>query len=61
MVTVTALSLVPVYGHIAKISWLQSNRVEPGENLNPETANTRRRRRKEMKWMRTIGKERLMA
>ena len=31
-----------VYGHIAKISWFQSNRVEPGENLNPETAELRR-------------------
>ena len=45
-----------VYSHIAKISWFQSNRVEPGENLNPETAEFRRRKRKEMKWMKTIGK-----
>lgn len=47
---------IVVYSHIAKISWFQSNRVEPGENLNPETAEFRRRKRKEMKWMKTIGK-----
>ena len=44
-----------VYGHIAKISWSQSSRVEPGENLNPQTAELRRRKRKEMKWMKTTG------
>ena len=44
-----------VYGHIGKISWSQSNRVEPGENLNPETADLRRKKRKEMKWMKTTG------
>jgi len=35
--------LIFVYGHIAKISWFQSNRVEPGENLNPELADMRRK------------------
>ena len=49
-----------VYGHIAKVSWFQSNRVEPGENLNPEAADIRRRKRKEMKWMKTIGGKTLM-
>jgi len=44
-----------VYGHIAKISWSQSSRVEPGENLNPETADLRKRKRKEMKWVKTTG------
>ena len=44
-----------VYGHITKISWFQSSRIEPGENLNPETAELRRKKRKEMKWMKTIG------
>ena len=42
-----------VYGHIAKVSWQQSNRTEPGTRLNPEQE---RRQRKEMKWMKTIGK-----
>ena len=46
-----------VYGHIAKISWFQSNRVESGENLNPETADLMRRKRKEMKWMKTTGNQ----
>jgi len=46
-----------VYGHVAKISWYQSSRVEPGENLNPETAELRRRKKKEMKWMKTIGNQ----
>ena len=44
--------LVFVYGRIAKISWSHSNRVEPGEYLNPET---RRKKKKEMKWMKMIG------
>ena len=44
-----------VYSRIAKISWSQSHRLEPGENLNPETAELRRKKRKEMKWMKTIG------
>ena len=47
--------MIFVYGHSAKISWFQSNRVEPGENPNPETAELRRRKKKEMKWMKTIG------
>ena len=51
--------MVFVYGRIAKISWSQNNRVEPGENLNPETAELRRKKRKEMKWVKTIGKENL--
>ena len=42
-----------VYGRIAKVSWQQSNRAEPGTRLNPEQE---RRQRKEMKWMKTIGK-----
>ncbi|XP_067053294.1 adenosine receptor A2a-like [Acropora muricata] len=40
-----------VYGRIAKVSWRQSNRTEPGTRLNPEQE---RRQRKEMKWMKTI-------
>ena len=44
-----------VYVHIAKISWFQSSRIEPGENLNHQTAELRRRKKKEMKWMKTIG------
>ena len=46
----TLLVLIPfvvtifVYGHIAIISWSQSSRVEPGENLNPQTAELRRRK-----------------
>ena len=44
-----------VYSRIAKISWFQSHRLEPGENLNPETAELRRKKRKEVKWMKTIG------
>ena len=47
-----------VHGHIAKISWSHSSRVEPGENLNPETADLRRRKQKEMKWMKTTGNRR---
>lgn len=43
------------YSRIAKISWSQSHRLEPGEHLNPETAELRRKKRKEMKWMKTIG------
>ena len=46
-----------VYIRIAKISWTLSNQLEPGEFLNPEKVELRRRRRKEMKWMKTIGKK----
>ncbi|KAL9975824.1 hypothetical protein ACROYT_G013029 [Oculina patagonica] len=53
-VAIPFVVLLLVYGHIAKISWFQSNRVEPGENLNPETAELRRKKRKDMKWMKTI-------
>ncbi|XP_058972680.2 histamine H2 receptor-like [Pocillopora verrucosa] len=44
-----------VYGRLAKISWSQNNRVEPGENLNLEAAEMKRKKKKEMKWMRTIA------
>ena len=50
------LVMIFVYGRIAKVSLFHNNRVEPGENLNPETAELKRKRRKEMKWMKTIGK-----
>ena len=43
-----------VYGRIAMISWYQNNRLDPGENLNPQMAEMRRKKRKEMKWMKTI-------
>ena len=43
------------YSRITKISWSQSHRLEPGEHLNPETAELRRKKRKEVKWMKTIG------
>jgi len=46
-----------VYIRIAKISWTLSSQLEPGEYLNPEKAELRRRRTKEMKWMKTIGKK----
>ena len=49
-----------VQSHIAKISWFQSSRVEPGENLNPKTADLRRRKQKEMKWMKTTGNRSLI-
>lgn len=42
-----------VYGRIAKVSWQQNNRTEPGTRLNPEQE---KRKRNEMKWMKTIGK-----
>ena len=50
-----------VYIRIAKISWTLSNQLEPGEYLNPEKAELRRRRKKEMKWVKTIGKKNLTA
>ena len=56
-VAIPFVVILLVYGHIAKISWFQSNRVEPGEHLNPETAELRRKKRKEIKWMKTIGKK----
>ena len=60
-VVIPSVVMVFVYGHIAKISWFQSSRVEPGENLNPETAELRRKKKKEMKWLKTIGKSSLIS
>ena len=60
-VAIPFMVMIFAYGRIAKISWFQSNRVEPGENLNPETAELRKKKRKEMKWMKTIGKTGLPA
>ena len=48
--------MIFVYSRITKISLFHNNRVEPGENLNPEMAEVKSKRRKEMKWMKTIGK-----
>lgn len=59
VVNVVVFGMIPilvttfVYGRIAKVSWHQSNRTEPGTRLNPEQE---RRKRKEMKWMKIIGK-----
>lgn len=50
------LVMIFVYSRIATISLFHNNRVEPGENLNPETAELKRKRRKEMKWMKTVGR-----
>ena len=55
-VIIPFLVMIFVYGRIAKISLFHNNRVEPGENLNPEMAEVKRKRRKKMKWMKTIGK-----
>ena len=52
----TPFLVIFVYGRVAKVSLFHNNRVEPGENVNPETAELKRKRRKEMKWMKTIGK-----
>ena len=40
------LVMIFVYGRIAKVSLFHNNRVEPGENLNPETAELKRKRKK---------------
>ena len=50
---IPSLVTVFVYGRIAKVSWQQNHRTEPGTHLNPEHE---RRQRKELKWMKTIGK-----
>lgn len=61
LVAIPFVVMVFVYGRIAKISWCQNNRVEPGENLNPEMVEVKRNRRKQMKWLRTIGKSLLIS
>ena len=55
-VAIPFVVMIFVYGRIAIISWSQNNRIDPGENLNPQMAELRRKKRKEMKWMKTIGK-----
>ena len=54
-VIIPFLVMTFVYGRIAKISLFHNNRVEPGENLNPETSEVKRKRKKEIKWLKTIG------
>ncbi|XP_068672963.1 D(1)-like dopamine receptor [Montipora foliosa] len=53
-VVIPFLVMIFVDCRIAKIAWSQNNRIWPGENLTPELTELRRKRKKEMKWMRTI-------
>ncbi|XP_068761292.1 D(1)-like dopamine receptor [Montipora capricornis] len=55
-VVIPFLVMIFVDCRIAKIAWSQNNRIWPGENLTPELTELRRKRKKEMKWMRTISK-----
>ena len=55
-VTIPFLGMTFIYSRIAKIAWFQNSRVWPGESLNPELAELTRKRKKEMKWVKTIGK-----
>ena len=48
--------MIFVYSYIGKVARSQNERVWAGEHLTPELAERERRRKKEMKWMRTISK-----
>ena len=55
-VSIPFLVMIFIYCRIAKIAWSQNSRFWPGENLNPELAELTRKRKKEMKWVKTISK-----
>ncbi|XP_067057564.1 histamine H2 receptor-like isoform X1 [Acropora muricata] len=46
--------MIFVYSYIGKVARSQNERVWAGEHLTPEVAERERKRKKEMKWMRTI-------
>ena len=55
-VSIPFLVMIFIYCRIAKIAWSQNSRLWPGENLNPELSELTRKRKKEMKWVKTISK-----
>ena len=48
--------MIFVYCYIGKVARSQNKRIWAGEHLTPELAERERKRKKEMKWMRTISK-----
>ena len=48
--------MIFVYSYIGKVARSQNERVWAGEHLTPEVVERERKRKKEMKWMRTISK-----
>ena len=48
--------MIFVYSYIGKVARSQKERIWAGEHLTPEMAEKERKRKKEMKWMRTISK-----
>jgi len=48
--------MIFVYSFVGKVLRSQNNRIWAGEHLTPELAERERKRKKEMKWMRTISK-----
>ena len=55
-VAIPFLFMIFSYSSIAKIAWSQNSRVWPGENLNPELAELKKKKKNEMKWVKTISK-----
>ena len=48
--------MIFVYIYVGKVARSQNNRIWAGEHLTPELADRERKRKKEMKWLRTISK-----
>ena len=55
-VAIPFVVMILVYSYIGKVARSQNKRFWAGEHLTPELAEKERKRKKEMKWMRTIGK-----
>ena len=54
-VAIPFVVMIFVYSYVGKVARSQNNRVWAGEHLTPELAEKERKRKKEMKWMRTIS------
>ena len=48
--------MIFVYSYVGKVARSQNNPTWAGEHLTPDLAEKERKRKKEMKWMRTISK-----
>ena len=55
-VVIPFVVMIFVYSYVGKVARSQNNRIWAGEHLTPELAERERKRKREMKWMRTISK-----
>ena len=55
-VVIPFVVMIFVYSYVGKVARSQNKRIWAGEHLTPDLAERERKRKKEMKWMRTISK-----